>query len=100
MRLAQSSQRIVLLCRGQGQEPHLVFDRQLVEFGPILPHSAGDEQEIIVENPCNFPVEVYSLEFDKNYLEEEKVSIPSDTNAFKLILFYRQMLLACFVVIF
>ena len=73
IRLAQSSQRIMLLCKGQGQEPRVEFDQTLVEFGPILPHSAGDEKEIIVNNPCPFPIELYNLEFDKQYLEEEKV---------------------------
>ena len=73
IRLAQSSQRILLLCKGQGLEPHIELERNLVEFGPILPHSAGDEQEVRIKNPCSFPLEVYSLEFDKTYLEEEKV---------------------------
>lgn len=61
------------MCRGQGLEPRLEFDRNLVEFGPILPHSSGDEQEIIVKNPSSFPTEFYNLEFDSSYLEEEKV---------------------------
>ena len=73
IRIAQSSQRIVLLCHGQGLEPRLEFERTLVSFGPILPHSAGDDQEVVVRNPCSFPIEFYSLEFDNNYLEEEKV---------------------------
>lgn len=73
IRIYQSSQRILLLCRGQGLEPRLEFDRNLVEFGPILPHSSGDEQEIIVKNPSSFPIEFYNLEFDSSYLEEEKV---------------------------
>ncbi|XP_041375521.1 hydrocephalus-inducing protein homolog [Gigantopelta aegis] len=73
VRIAQSSQRILLLCRGQGLEPRLEFEQSLVEFGPILPHSSGDEQDIVVKNPCSFPIEVYNLEFDTNYLEEEKV---------------------------
>ncbi len=63
----------MLLCRGQGLEPHVEFERNLVEFGPILPHSNGDEQDIIVRNPCSFPIEIYNLEFDKSYLDEEKV---------------------------
>lgn len=75
IRLAQSSQRIVLLCRGHGQEPNIEFDRHLIEFGPILPHGAGDEQEVIIRNPCSFPIEIYNLEFDRSYLEEEKVGL-------------------------
>ena len=73
IRLAQSSNRILLMCRGNGLEPRLEFDRNLVEFGPVLPHSLGDEQDIIVRNPCGFPIEFYSLESDKQYLEEEKI---------------------------
>jgi len=72
-RLGQSSHRITLLCRGQGLEPHIEFERNLVEFGPVLPHSVGDEQEVLVRNKCPFPIEIYNLEFDKGYLEEEKV---------------------------
>ncbi|XP_064641495.1 hydrocephalus-inducing protein-like isoform X2 [Lineus longissimus] len=73
IRLSQSSQRILLLARGQGLEPRLEMDKNLVEFGPILPHSSGDEQDVIVRNPCSFPIEFYSLECDKVYLEEEKI---------------------------
>ncbi|GFS07093.1 hydrocephalus-inducing protein-like [Elysia marginata] len=73
IRIGQSSQRLLLLCHGQGLEPRLEFERTLVEFGPILPHSAGDDQEIVVRNPTTFPIEFYSLEFDNQYLEEEKV---------------------------
>lgn len=63
----------MVMCRGQGQEPRLEFNRNLVEFGPVLPHSIGDEQDIIVKNPCEFPIEFYSLESDRQYLEEEKI---------------------------
>lgn len=54
-------------------EPHLDFDLNMMQFGPILPHSVGDEREVIVRNPCAFPIEFYNLEFDSQYLEEEKV---------------------------
>ncbi|XP_074644164.1 hydrocephalus-inducing protein homolog [Tubulanus polymorphus] len=73
IRIAQSSQRILMIARGQGLEPRLDFDRNLVHFGPILPHSVGDEQDITVRNPCPFPIEFYNLEFDRLYLEEEKI---------------------------
>ena len=51
------------------------FERNVVEFGPILPHSPGDEQNVLLKNPCPFPIEIYNLEFDKSYLEEEKVKL-------------------------
>lgn len=71
--MAQSSQRLMILCRGKGLEPRIELSKNSIEFEPILPHSQGDEQEIKIVNPCNFPIEIYNLEFDKNYLDEEKV---------------------------
>jgi len=73
--LSQSSARVVLQCRGSGVEPAIEFDRPLVDFSPILPHSQQpDEQQFTIRNLCKFPVEIYNLEFDNVYLEEEKVS--------------------------
>ncbi|NWT76168.1 HYDIN protein, partial [Prunella himalayana] len=31
------------------------------------------EATVVVKNPCNFPIEFYSLDFDEQYLEEEKI---------------------------
>lgn len=73
MSVAQSTQRMLLLAQGQGEEPQLEFSSSVLELGPTLPFSAGEEAEVIVRNPCPFPIEFYSLEFDKKYLEEDKV---------------------------
>lgn len=73
IRMAQSSQRLMVLCKGKGLEPQIIFEKNLIEFEPILPHSNGDEQEVKIRNPCSFPIEIYNLEFDKTYLEEEKI---------------------------
>jgi len=75
IKLSQSSQRIIILCRGDGLEPCIELERPLVEFSPILPHSSADEKEFTIRNPCKFPVEIYNLEFDEIYLEEEKASL-------------------------
>lgn len=64
----------MLLAQGQGLEPRLEFSPSVLELGPLLPYASGDEAEVIVRNPCNFPIEFYSLEFDQQYLLEEKVS--------------------------
>ena len=77
LRLQHSSQRVTLLCKGEGLEPRIEFripnNESIVKFGPILPYSSGNEQEVAIVNPCKFPIEIYNLEFDKAYLEEEKV---------------------------
>lgn len=63
----------MLLVQGQGLEPRLDFTPSVLELGPILPFSPGDDVEVLVRNPCSFPIEFYSLEMDKQYVEEEKV---------------------------
>lgn len=65
---------LLLHVEGFGSEPQIQFDRTLVEFTPVLPFAPGTEAEVTVSNPMPYPVEFYSLEFDKQYLEEEEVS--------------------------
>lgn len=65
--------QIELHVKGHGSEPRLEFDRQLVEFPAVLPFADGSEAEIVVSNPHPYPIEMYSLEFDKEYLKEEEV---------------------------
>lgn len=72
--VAQSTQRILLVAQGQGLEPKLEFSTSEVKLGPVLPYSNGEEVEVLVRNPCPFPIEFYSLDFDKQYLEEERVT--------------------------
>lgn len=72
-RLEQSSKKAMLLARGKGLEPKIEFSQALIPFGPILPHSSGDEQDVDVINPCDFPIEIYNLEYDKTYLQDEKI---------------------------
>ena len=64
---------ICLGVEGFGSEPQLEFDRHLIAFTPVLPFSPGVESEVNVRNPMPYPVEFYSLEFDKQYIEEEEV---------------------------
>ncbi|XP_004431871.1 PREDICTED: hydrocephalus-inducing protein homolog [Ceratotherium simum simum] len=71
--IAQSTQKLTLLLQGQGLQPCLKFSDSVLELGPLLPCSPGDEAEVIVKNPCNFPIEFYCLELDQQYLMEEKI---------------------------
>ncbi|KAM9191706.1 LOW QUALITY PROTEIN: hydrocephalus-inducing protein homolog [Dugong dugon] len=71
--IAQSTQKLTLLAQGQGLEPRLEFNPSVLELGPLLPYAPGDEAEVVVKNPCSFPIEFYSLEFDQQYLIEEKI---------------------------
>ena len=65
------STHIISVC-GRGKEPELEFPTGQITLGPVLPDNTA-EADIVVSNPMDFPIEFYSLEFDKQYLHEEKV---------------------------
>ena len=65
---------VTLKCCGRGLEPRVHFERTTIEFNPSVPNFASEEA-IVVCNPCDFEVELYSVDFDKVYLEEERVSV-------------------------
>ncbi|XP_069735049.1 LOW QUALITY PROTEIN: hydrocephalus-inducing protein homolog [Phaenicophaeus curvirostris] len=71
--ICQSSQHLQLPVSGHGLEPQLEFCPPVLELGPLLPNSQGVEGTVMVKNPCEFPIEFYSLEFDHQYLEEEQI---------------------------
>ncbi|XP_059190373.1 hydrocephalus-inducing protein homolog [Centropristis striata] len=71
--LAESTQQVFITALGHCEEPQLEFCPSVLQLGPCLPVSTEVEAEVIVKNPCPFPVEFYSLELDNQYLEEEKI---------------------------
>ncbi|XP_075290237.1 hydrocephalus-inducing protein homolog isoform X3 [Opisthocomus hoazin] len=83
----QSSQHLQLQVSGRGLEPQLEFTPAVLELGPLLPHSRGAEGTVVVKNPCEFPIEFYSLEFDQQYLaEEEMLRMLKDYDCHKTLL--------------
>jgi len=74
LRVAQSNRRATLLCRGEGVEPRIELSQSQVQFNAVVPYFAVEE-ELTICNPCNFSVELYSVEYDKIHLEEEKVTL-------------------------
>ncbi|CAB1432186.1 unnamed protein product [Pleuronectes platessa] len=73
VRVADNTEPVIITAQGQGEEPQLEFCPSVLELGPCLPSSTDVESEVIVRNPCSFPIEFYSLDFDTQYLEEEKI---------------------------
>ncbi|XP_061217731.1 hydrocephalus-inducing protein homolog isoform X3 [Neopsephotus bourkii] len=71
--ICQNSQHLQLSVLGRGLEPRLEFSPPVLELGPLLPYSCGVEGTVMVKNPCQFPIEFYSLEFDEQYLAEEEI---------------------------
>ncbi|XP_026166304.1 hydrocephalus-inducing protein-like isoform X3 [Mastacembelus armatus] len=73
VRVSKSTQQIFITVQGQGEEPQLEFCPSVLELGPCLPTSTEVQADVTVKNPCSFPIEFYCLEFDTQYLEEEKI---------------------------
>ncbi|XP_075998116.1 hydrocephalus-inducing protein homolog [Genypterus blacodes] len=71
--VTESTQQLLIVAQGQGEEPQIEFCPSMLELGPCLPFRSGVEAEVVVKNPCPFPIEFYSLEFDTQYIEEEKI---------------------------
>ncbi|XP_029289106.1 hydrocephalus-inducing protein homolog [Cottoperca gobio] len=73
VRVAESTQQVFITAQGLGEEPQLEFCPSVLELGPCLSFTPEVEAEVTVKNPCSYPIEFYSLEFDTQYLEEEKI---------------------------
>ncbi|XP_077642562.1 hydrocephalus-inducing protein homolog [Lonchura striata] len=73
LNICGSSKHLKLHLSGQGLEPRLKFSPRALKMGWMLVDSDGVEATVVVKNPCNFPIEFYSLDFDEQYLEEEKI---------------------------
>ena len=71
--VADSTKRITIDVSGTGEAPRIEISKSMVELGPILPFSDGATIDVTLKNPCDFKVEVYSLDFDRQYLDEEEI---------------------------
>ncbi|KAG7521590.1 hydrocephalus-inducing protein-like [Solea senegalensis] len=69
----ESSKKLSITAQGQGEDPQLEFYPSVLELRPCLPASHDAEAEVIVKNRYSFPIEFYSLDFDTQYLQEEKI---------------------------
>ncbi|XP_077028979.1 hydrocephalus-inducing protein homolog [Agelaius phoeniceus] len=73
LNICGSSNHLKLHLSGQGLEARLEFSPPALKMGRVLVGSDGVEATVVVKNPCTFPIEFYSLDFDEQYLEEEKM---------------------------
>ncbi|KAF5830389.1 hypothetical protein DUNSADRAFT_14652 [Dunaliella salina] len=65
-----------LICSAKGATPTVHFQPPSVNCGAILPATptqAPNEARFCMHNPCPFPVEVFSLDFDQQYLADEDI---------------------------
>ena len=68
-----SSETVVIDVSGKGNEQEVDFSVKSVDLGPVLPMAQGCTLDLTISNPGNSPVEIYSLDFDQKYQEEERI---------------------------
>ncbi|KAF1329694.1 Hydrocephalus-inducing protein, partial [Globisporangium splendens] len=62
-----------ITCRVEGSELRVSFHPPMVELGPMLPCSGIAEHAVEMRNDTDYPVEVFSLDFDQMYKEVEEL---------------------------
>ncbi|RHY53725.1 hypothetical protein DYB38_002829 [Aphanomyces astaci] len=60
-------------CSGEGTELRVSFNPPMAELGPLLPFGTPVERHITMKNESDYAIEVYSLDFDHQYKDEEDV---------------------------
>ncbi|XP_072776823.1 hydrocephalus-inducing protein homolog [Taeniopygia guttata] len=65
LNMCGSSNHLKLHLSGRGLEPRLEFSPPALNMGWVLVDSDGVEATAVVKNPCSFPIEFYSLDFEE-----------------------------------
>lgn len=73
IKVASNPKTRSIVCRGEGSELRLAFQPQLVDLGPLLPCDPPIQQTVAIVNDSDYPVEVFSLDFDSVYKEDEEL---------------------------
>ncbi|KAG5451827.1 Hydrocephalus-inducing, partial [Clonorchis sinensis] len=73
LKLSESSEILCIQCHGQGLEPQLTFEMTMIQFPACLPFSQDNDSMITVTNPCDFPIEFYSTDFDPISYEQDQI---------------------------
>ncbi|GMF21897.1 unnamed protein product [Phytophthora lilii] len=60
-----------IMCRGEGSELRISFYPPLLELGPVLPCAPPEEQLVEIRNDSDYVVDVFSLDFDPLYQQDE-----------------------------
>jgi hydrocephalus-inducing protein len=63
----------VLNVKGQGINNVVDLKPENIKLSPVLPYEPKSIESFEIMNPMEHPIEVYSLDFDRQYLEEEEI---------------------------
>ncbi|KAK2958778.1 putative hydrocephalus-inducing like protein [Blattamonas nauphoetae] len=73
IKISANTQTKFITIRGQSAEADILITPQNISLPPILPFTNGIQYQFSIKNFSPFPVEVFSTEFDRQYMFEESV---------------------------
>ena len=59
--------------KGQGINNLVELKPAEIKLGPVLPYDTKSIECFEIVNPMDHPIEVFSLDFDRQYLDEEEI---------------------------
>ncbi|CAK0791292.1 unnamed protein product [Prorocentrum cordatum] len=79
LRVRDNAKKKVIQVSGRGDLLRLdVRPTSVYELGPIMPKKQEAQEELVLYNPTDYAIEVYSVDFDRMYLEEERALLEFD----------------------
>jgi len=74
LKISSGSRAKEILLLGGGKQVHVTLNPSFAELGPMLPGTEGGVERVVeMTNESGKAIEVYSVDFDKRFLEEEEV---------------------------
>lgn len=73
IKIGTSSKSLNVKISAHSVMPRISFSPEALFMGPVLPYLDISETKVTVSNPTNYPIEVYSVDFDSQYLEDEEM---------------------------
>lgn len=69
----ENTKHFPLMVKGQGINNVSEMAPENLKLGPVLPYDTTAISCFEIRNPMEHPIEIYSLDFDKQYCEEEDI---------------------------
>lgn len=73
LNIKENPKQFVIKCKGQGASINLEFSPLSCCIGPVLPYDKFAYTVLEVTNPTEYDTELVSMEFDKQYLQDEDI---------------------------
>ena len=73
MKIESNNKPVYLNCIGQGKELKVITAPDGVVVPAVMPHGAPNSATFNLHNPSDYPIEVYSVDFDQEYLGHEAI---------------------------